>query len=121
MLIGTDLEELNSLLTSNELFQAGTLRTNGRYVDKKFSMANHRSLENKSLICCVPQCKNYFKLGLPFHLFPKDVKMRQRWVHTLKIGKAVSDYMKVCGEHFQKNDYFLPGMYLSYLGVSCQF
>lgn len=57
---------------------------------------------------CVPQCNNYNKEGLSFHIFPTDDKLGNRWESVLRLGKPSSNYMRVCSEHFTELDYF-PG------------
>uniref|UniRef100_A0A6P7GB51 Uncharacterized protein LOC114339901 isoform X3 n=1 Tax=Diabrotica virgifera virgifera TaxID=50390 RepID=A0A6P7GB51_DIAVI len=73
--------------------------------------------------CCVPGCKSWVKRNpeLSFHLFPKPKKSnvivetklgskelvdrRKVWIQRLKIGKKVSDYMRVCSLHFEATDF----------------
>lgn len=77
--------------------------------------------------CCVPQCSSWVKTRpeLSFHTFPKAGKQKvfvetkfgnrelvdrkQAWIQKLKIGKKVSDYMRVCSLHFDESDYFQKG------------
>lgn len=48
--------------------------------------------------CCVPQYNNYLEQNISFHKFLMDVVLRKKkWVMTLRIGKAVSNSMRVCG------------------------
>jgi len=59
--------------------------------------------------CSVPQCNNYYREGLGFHLFPKNEDKRRRWEVALRMGKPASSTMYVCGEHFVPSDYFPSG------------
>ncbi|KAK5649444.1 hypothetical protein RI129_000473 [Pyrocoelia pectoralis] len=62
--------------------------------------------------CCVPQCsttyiKNKF---VSLHKFPTYSKVLfQKWVVVLKIGKRVTQHMKVCSLHFRDEDFILKG------------
>ncbi|XP_049525175.1 uncharacterized protein LOC125946377 [Dermacentor silvarum] len=61
--------------------------------------------------CCVPGCyKNSLKhKGTSFHVFPKDTKLRQKWVRQInRVGQRgkFSQFVpttghKVCGDHFE--------------------
>ena len=72
--------------------------------------------------CCVYGCHTRKERDKgTFHLFPhvgkysvytKDIfggviKMdrRKAWVQALLMGKHASNYMRVCGQHFKKEDY----------------
>ncbi|XP_068084300.1 uncharacterized protein [Anabrus simplex] len=58
--------------------------------------------------CCVPLCKCR---GMPFsfHQFPKDVKLRKQWIHSirrknLKLSQITKND-RVCSAHFRSDDY----------------
>lgn len=59
--------------------------------------------------CCVPQCSNSVVKGKAehFHKFPENKKLRQAWIHKLKLGRKPSKTMCVCSEHFKSSDYKL--------------
>lgn len=79
--------------------------------------------------CCVPHCNSWAKKNpeISFHTFPKEglskvfvetklgikelVDRRKVWIKALKIGKIVSDHMRVCSLHFLENDYFHKGRF----------
>ncbi|XP_065290815.1 uncharacterized protein [Dermacentor albipictus] len=65
-------------------------------------MSQHRS----NRICCVPQCKNYAVGDVSLHSFPTAASMRKKWIIKLRIGKAVTEAMKVCSAHFTPEDFF---------------
>lgn len=60
--------------------------------------------------CCVPQCSaTYIKnKTISLHKFPTYSKVLfQKWVVKLKIGKRVTQHMKVCSLHFRDEDFIL--------------
>jgi len=59
--------------------------------------------------CCVPECSNYYRAGLSFHLFPQSRDQKKRWEDALKMGKPATSRMYVCGDHFLPSDYFPSG------------
>lgn len=88
--------------------------------------------------CSVPQCKSWAKrnLSVHFHKFPQENKRkvymknasgqkelidrRQAWIQVLKIGKPVTNFMKVCSLHFVDEDYFYKGKFNKIiLYISC--
>ena len=59
--------------------------------------------------CSAPQCSNYYREGLSFHIFPSNDNTRKLWEVALKMGKSASNTMLVCGDHFTPGDYFPSG------------
>jgi THAP domain len=77
--------------------------------------------------CCVPHCYSWLKRNpeLSFHTFPKPgkskvlletklgnkeiINRKQAWIKQLKIGKKVSNYMRVCSLHFSDSDFLQKG------------
>lgn len=39
----------------------------------------------------------------------EPIDLRKEWILTLRMGKEVTQWMKVCSKHFNNNDYILPG------------
>lgn len=85
-------------------------------------------MSSNNSYCCAPQCHSWAKKDsdkhISFHLFPKEnarkvyvstqmgrelMDQRKAWILKLRIGKPVSDTMRVCSLHFQENDYFQKG------------
>jgi hypothetical protein len=77
-------------------------------VMEKLGCGVHQSSKSKRF-CSVPQCSTTRVKGIPFHKFPIESRPRKEWVNALRIGKPVSKYMCVCGLHFAKDAYILPG------------
>ncbi|CAN8002679.1 unnamed protein product [Ixodes pacificus] len=53
--------------------------------------------------CSVPQCRTYaFEPGpvCSLHHYPRDKKLRARWVSKLKMGKKLTAHAMVCSRHF---------------------
>lgn len=77
--------------------------------------------------CCVYNCKSLAKrdITLRFHKFPKpgelikinneNVDRRKTWIRVLRMGKFVTNTMRVCSLHFKKEDYILPSKYCMHI------
>lgn len=59
--------------------------------------------------CSVFKCHNNKKKGdaTRFHKFPTNEKLKQKWIHNLKLGRKPSKTMRVCNVHFKDSDYKL--------------
>lgn len=72
--------------------------------------------------CCVPQCRSWIKRNpeLSFHVFPtigkskvfvnteiggkELVDRRKVWIQKLKMGKRVSNSLRVCSVHIERSN-----------------
>lgn len=61
--------------------------------------------------CCVPQCTNVKKGEIHLHKVPADAATRDKWRLLIKTGKQLGSTMKVCSEHFKKEDYIISSEY----------
>ncbi|XP_037523632.2 uncharacterized protein LOC119400708 [Rhipicephalus sanguineus] len=58
-------------------------------------------------MCCVPQCtRRAVKGEVSLHTFPSDNRVKKEWVVKLRIGKPVTETMRVCSAHFVPEDFF---------------
>jgi len=72
------------------------------------NLENHKKITK---YCCVPQCNNYASGGIGFHGFPKDQNLREAWTSALKMGKLITDFDRVCQDHFLPSDYLPQGKF----------
>ncbi|KAH1006370.1 hypothetical protein HUJ05_007111 [Dendroctonus ponderosae] len=67
-----------------------------------------KTLTTKSrCYCSVFGCSNYITPQISLHIFPPDPKMRKKWSDSLQMTKPIGRGMRVCSEHFVKNDFFI--------------
>ncbi|KAK3872733.1 hypothetical protein Pcinc_022203 [Petrolisthes cinctipes] len=64
------------------------------------------SLERKMPQCsgwkCHNRTDNYKRDGKSFHKFPKDPKLRRKWIHSLRLENFTpTAHTVVCGDHFE--------------------
>lgn len=70
--------------------------------------------KQKKKYCCVPQCKNNANKLSSYHLFPKDVNIKRKWLKNLKMKYSFKFY-KVCSNHFCQDDYFWNGEFNKFI------
>lgn len=91
------------------------------------NVRQRRTSSKSNVNCCVDGCNsvNRKNCELNFHSFPavdqkvnicdksgvqKEVNRRTLWESTLRLGKPVSKYMRVCSKHFKDDDYLTPNV-----------
>lgn len=59
--------------------------------------------------CSVPQCTSSAReRGVSFHNYPKDPKLKKKWMVKLRMGKRPTPSSTVCSKHFADSDFCYP-------------
>nr|XP_037270213.1 THAP domain-containing protein 2-like [Rhipicephalus microplus] len=59
--------------------------------------------------CSVPQCTSYAtERGVSFHIYPKDPKLKKKWIVKLGMGKRPTPSSTVCSKNFVDSDFCYP-------------
>uniref|UniRef100_A0A0A9Z7B0 PR domain zinc finger protein 4 n=1 Tax=Lygus hesperus TaxID=30085 RepID=A0A0A9Z7B0_LYGHE len=64
-----------------------------------------KGVKRKSSKCCVSSCEDPTNLDTSYHSFPMDKDLQRKWLEILKL-QEVNEGMKVCGAHFNSDDFF---------------
>lgn len=88
--------------------------------------SNDATIPRRSRVfCSVFGCSSRACMAdISFHCFPhkskeiytengfgkvEKVKLRNKWIYAIKMGKPVTPSMRVCSKHFKDEDYFVTG------------
>jgi len=105
--IGFSTREMASASNDDEATATATASSCKRKIGTE-NLENHKEITK---YCFVPQCNNYASGGMGFHGFPKDKNMREAWKTASKMGKHITDFDRVCQDHFLPSDYLPQGKF----------